>query len=508
MNNKYKIIVKATSIIINDYTFGDCEKLEKSFSIYNQVTHTSNIEQIEYDQNNKTLIIPKGVDIDYIEKLFNVKAYIDNNHDIIRYNLEPTLIKYLPRNEKQEEAMQFLLGQNKYYYTSKYNQLMIALNTGEGKTYLGVAYTAYMNMKTIIITASVNWLEQWEKRIIEYTNILHREICFIKGTATINNLFRKPINEVDRYKVYLITHATILNYANTNGWDKVGELFNHLGIGVKIFDEAHLNFDNMVCIDYHTNTFRTLYLSATPARGDEGENKIFNLYFKNVPRIELFNPDEDPRTNYIAIRYNSGLTAQEISKCVNRYGFNKMTYCDQVVLKENFDYLMRIVMNLISAVPGKKLLFLATNKAVQILYEWIESNYPEYHNCVGIFTSLNPNKVKALEYPIILTTSKSAGAAVDIKGLTCSIQLAEPTKSEPQNRQRLGRTRGYNTFYIDIIDDDCAITRSYYINNLPMFETYAMSIKELRIKSKELKAQAFKIMKDRMEKGISPFIKL
>ena len=165
-------------------------------------------------------------------------------------------------------------------------------------------------------------------------------------------------------------------------------------------------------------------------------------------------------------------------------------------------------MNLISSVPGKKLLFLATNKAVQILYEWIESNYPEYHNCVGIFTSLNPNKVKALEYPIILTTSKSAGAAVDIKGLTCSIQLAEPTKSEPQNRQRLGRTRGYNTFYIDIIDDDCAITRSYYINNLPMFETYAMSIKELRIKSKELKAQAFKIMKDRMEKGISPFIKL
>ena len=160
---------------------------------------------------------------------------------------------------------------------------MIALNTGEGKTYLGVAYTAYMNMKTIIITASVNWLEQWEKRIIEYTNILHREICFIKGTATINNLFRKPIDEVDRYKVYLITHATILNYANTNGSDKVGELFNHLGIGVKIFDEAHVNFDNMVCIDYHTNTFKTLYLSATPARGDEGENKIFNLYFKNVP---------------------------------------------------------------------------------------------------------------------------------------------------------------------------------------------------------------------------------
>ena len=75
----------------------------------------------------------------------------------------------------------------------------------------------------------------------------------------------------------------------------------------------------MVCIDYHTNTFRTLYLSATPARGDEGENKIFNLYFKNVPRIELINNYEEVTTNNISKRNNYRINTQEKIKKDNRY---------------------------------------------------------------------------------------------------------------------------------------------------------------------------------------------
>ena len=166
-------------------------------------------------------------------------------------------------------------------------------------------------------------------------------------------------------------------------------------------------------------------------------------------------------------------------------------------------------MNMISCIPGKKLIFMATNNAISFMYEWIESNYPEYHNCVGIYTSLNKDKMSALQYPLILTTSKSAGAALDVDGgISCSIQLAEPTKTEFQNRQRLGRTRGRNTFYIDIIDDDCAVSKKYYIANLPMFETYALSVKEIRFNNKELKTQSFNIMKKREEVGISPFIKL
>lgn len=509
MMKKYKIIIRFSCIIINDYTWGDCEILQNYFKVWNPITHSIFYKYIEYNETKKTLILPRGIDIAFIEDLFEVKAFYETDKDnYSRTNETGILLKYPPRDEKQMETMNFLLGRDKYSYVKRYSQLLIALNTGVGKTYLGIAYISYMNLKSVIITSSIEWLKQWQTKFLEHTNILPKEICFISGSSMVFSLLKKSRDEIDRKKIYLISHATILSLANNHGWDKLDELFKHLGIGVKIFDEAHLNFDNMALIDYHTNISKTLYLSATPARSDERENEIFTLYFKNIPKIQLFNPDSDPRTNYIAIRYHSGLKAQEISACINKHGFSKVNYCDQVILKENFDHLMRVIMNIISNIPGQKLLFLSTNKSIKILYEWIESNYPEYHNCVGIYTSINPNKQDALKYPIILTTSSSAGAATDIKGLSCSIQLLEPTKSEIQNRQRLGRTRGYNTFYIDIIDDDCAITKKYYISNFPMFEKYALSTKEIRLKTKDLINQSYHIMENRMNKGISPFIKL
>ena len=50
-----------------------------------------------------------------------------------------------------------------------------------------------------------------------------------------------------------------------------------------------------------------------------------------------------------------------------------------------------------------------------------------------------------LDKRIILSTVKSCGAAVDIKGLKLTILLAEPFKSEVQTIQTFGRTRDKDT---------------------------------------------------------------
>lgn len=504
-----KIVVNPTNIVINNYNFGDAPQIESLFSIYNKVTHIISYDHISYNKGKKQLILPRGIDIPYLENVFGVRAFINQSCDKYRENNEQILLRYGPKDDKQREAINFLLGQDKYSYTKNYSQLMLALGTGSGKTYLGIAYSAFMNLKSIVITTSSHWLTQWKERIIRHTNIISKEVYHIQGSATINSLMNKKSEDIDnKYKIYLITHSTLLSYANNNGWDKIRELFTHLGIGVKIFDEAHLNFENITNIDYNTSTYKTLYLTATPGRGDEKEDSIFKLYFKNIPRIILFDPESDPHTNYIAIRYKSGLNASEISNCVSNYGFNNKKYCDMVIYKENFDYICRIVFDILSHISGKIIIFLATNNAIVYMYEWIKSNYPEYGNSVGIFTSINTNKESALTCKIILSTAKSACEALDISDLTCSVQLAEPIKSEYRNRQRLGRTRGFNTFYIDIVDESCAIAKKYYISNLPMFETHALSTKEMRLSNKELENRALSIIKRRKEHGISPFIKL
>lgn len=505
MDNR-KIVVYNNKVVINDYVYGDSPGLDSSFEIFDKASHLYKTVAAIYDRKARTVTIPRGVDISYLEKMLGYNAFYDNSYNTPRKNLNQILIKYPPKNEKQAEAISFLTGNGAYKHTKRYSQLFLALDTGAGKTYLGIVYTALLNLKTIIITTSNSWLSQWRDRFLEHTNIVSSEIHSISGSIDINNLMSKPSSMYDKYKIYTITHATLLSYANENGWDAVDILFKKLGIGLKIIDEAHLNFDNIYHIDYASSIYKTLYLTATPVRGESNENRIYQIYFKNIPMLDLFDPENDPHTHYISLRYKSGFTIQEIDRCQNNYGFNKNVYCDLVVMKENFDFISRIVMDMIYNIPGKKLLFFATNNAIIFFYRWLLCNYPELQNDIGIFTSINDNKADALSKRYILTTSKSAGAAVDISELMVCVNLAEPTKSPPQNKQRFGRTRAYNSYYIDVVDTSLKVISNYYKSSYAMFEKYALDMKDVVFTNTQLRNTAFNIMYKRLKEfGGMPF---
>ena len=501
----YKIEVRPTCIVINDYTWGDAPKLENKFKKWNTSTRMCTFEHIVYDENERKLYIPRGVNVNTLETIFGTKAGSNHTCDEYRVNTTQTLLKYGPKDERQKETIKFLLGNDQYGYTKNSTQLMLALNTGAGKTYLGITYMAYLNVKGIVIASSVDWLKQWKDRIMEHCNIDSSEIYAISGSPSIASLYKKKQNVLDKTKIYLVTHATLSSLASRQGWQAVGQLFRYLGIGVKIFDEAHLYFDAMTYIDFCTNTFKTLYMTATPERGDEGDNKLFQLYFKNVPKISLFDPDKDPRTHYVALRYNSRMSPQDVSKCGNFYGFNRMSYASLITKYPNFEKMCIVVMDLIGKMYGRVLVFMASNEAIQAMYDWIQANYPEYRYEVGIYTSLNKDKRRALNNKIILTTSVSAGEALDVSDIYCSVQLAEPMKSRPKCRQRLGRTRIKGSYFVDVIDESVHTIRKYYEENMSMYEEYAFDIKILKFSDRYLDRLSSELNEERKQ-GISPFI--
>ena len=505
MDNR-KIVVYNNKIVINNYLYGDYPGLDSSFEMFDPITHTYITKAAIYDRQAKTLTIPRGVDIPYLEKMLGYNAFYDNSCIEPRENKSKILLKYPPKDEKQAEALNFLSGNGKYAFTKKYSQLFLALDTGAGKTYLGIVYTALLNLKTIIITTSNNWLAQWRTRFIEHTNLISSEIHSIEGSADINNLLAKGDTVMNKYKVYTITHATILSYASEHGWGSIDTLFRKLGIGLKIIDEAHLNFDNIYHIDYASSVYKTLYLTATPVRGERNENRIYQIYFKNIPMLDLFDPDSDPHTHYISLRYRSNMSVTDINRCQSNHGFNKQMYSDIVVYYENFDFISRIVMDMIYKIPGKKMLFFATNNSIVFFYNWLLYNYGELSNDIGIFTSINDNKAAALEKQYILTTSKSAGAAVDVKDLMVCVNMAEPTKSPPQNKQRFGRTRAMNSYYIDVVDTSLKVISNYYKASYAMFEKYALDIKDVVFSDTQLKDTALNAMCKRYSTyGYVPF---
>ena len=470
-----KIIVRQSSIVVNDYDYGDCSKLESFFMLYDRVTFSFYFKCAMYDEESRTLYLPRGLDIWYVEKQVGDKAYIDYNYDEF-IKTSDTMIGTLPRDDRQKEALRFSLGKGEYEWTNNYSQKLLACPTGFGKTYIAIASIAYLSVPAIIITGSVEWLNQWNLRIHEYTDISKKEVCRINGASGINKLFNNP-NLANRYKVYLVTHQTLESYAKNYGWGSIGELFKLIKVCVKIYDEAHLNFDNICKIDYCTNTYLTLYLTATPARSSQEEDALYKLYFKNVPKLDMFDEDKDPRTEYIAMFYNSYPSPKDIKYCSNKtYGLDRNKYTNLIVKNENFQNMLYIIMHHIrTEVKGKVLIYIGTNQAIQYVYDWIMENCPDFRGRVGIFTSVSDKATKAeqLEKDVILSTTKSCGAAMDIKGLQETIVLAEPFKSEVISRQTLGRTRDRDTTYRELVDNGYYHTRKFYYAKEPIFEKYA-----------------------------------
>lgn len=487
-----KIVVTNSAIIINNYDMGDCLQIENCFKVFEPTTHSYYYMGMHYDKENKKLYLPRGIDIWYVEKLFGEQAEVlVNSYD--EYHIyEDAMIKYLPKDETQKETLRFMLGKDNYYKNQFKSQLSVNLATGKGKTYVAIATLMYTGIRGIVITSVVEWIKQWKNRTAEYTDINPKDIYIISGSPNISRLLRAEDRRLERYKLFLVTHGTLRSYGDTYGWTKIGELFRKLKIGIKIFDEAHLDFNNICMVDFYTNTYKTYYLTATPNKSDERENKIYQMCFKNVPSISLFNPDEDPHTSYVAIFFNSRPSARQISSCKSKYGINLSKYTNYVVYQEEFYKLLTVLIDLSWKLAPREddkiLIYIGTNDAIKQVHHWIDTHIPELSNLIGVYTSIvsNNEKEKALKKRFILSTTKSAGAALDIPGLQLTIDLAEPYKSEVIAKQSLGRTRKKNTYYIDVIDVGFEQCRKFYYKKLPIFERYATDCSVVKLNKNEL----------------------
>ena len=494
-----KVELRHTAIVIHNYDAGDDEGLEHLFSVYDKVTHQFYPKGVYYDEKNKDLYLPSGVDLFHIFRSFGEDVFHKVHPD--RYDkVKPIKLKKLPRDEVQQEAIEFCVGGGKYTNNKRCSQLFVNLNTGKGKTYVAITVTAIFGVRSMMIASSLDLIKQWKANILEDTDTTPDEIYILTGSSSIAKLFNGMRN-IDSIKYVLASHGTLRAYAAKYGWEALHDLFVKLKCGIKIYDEAHLNMDAIFMLDFFTDVWKTFYLTATPARSDYNENKIYQISYKNIPKINLFK-ETDPHTAYIAILFNSHPNAVELNDSQNMYGFNQIYYANYLVHKPAFYRLLWVLMDIIintTSPQGKALVYIGTNHAILAVANWIKYYYPMVS--VGLFSSLVPKECKRneLNNKIILSTTKSAGAAMDIENLELTVVLDEPFKSPVLTRQTLGRTRGNNTRYIDIVDAGFPSLKYYYNSKKKIFKKYATSCTEVQLNDHQIsEAIATIIQKDKM----------
>jgi hypothetical protein len=475
-----KIDVYSTKIVINDYNLGDCKQLEYNFKLWDPLTHKHIEMCMEYIEKEKRLIIPRGIDILYLERLFNTNANVVYNGDP-KDKVDQIKVRYKPRNDVQLETIDFMCGEGKYPNNQRKSQLSINLKTGKGKTYCTITSIAKLQLRSIIIMSYNDWMTQWKKCVYDYTDTRPQGVYFIQGAGSIDRLFhRKDISDI---KYIIASHDTIKSYGDTRGWDKITELFRYMKIGIKVYDEAHLNFDNVCKIDFYTNTYKTFYVTATPGKSDDRANKIFQLYFKNVPSISLYDEENDPHTHYKALIYNSRPTPTVISRCKNVYGFDKNAYSMYIVKEPSFYNMLNILLYKALHNGKKNIFYIATNAAILVVYDYLINTFPLIEDQLGIYTTYTPKgiKLEQLDKRIILSTTKSLGTASDVKDLQSVNNIAEPFKSKILAEQSFGRTRGMDTEYYDLIDLGFKAINDYYRYRKPIYTRLAKSCTEFRL---------------------------
>jgi superfamily II DNA or RNA helicase len=439
-----------TKIVLNNYDAGDSSKLEKSLSVWDRVTFSYDFSAFLHDDEKRELIIPGGYDMGKLKAVFPRDNYIDKRNETNPYNQVSFSLKFPPRDDIQRGAIDFLLK-------TKSSQKFLCLPTGKGKTYCSIHYVHKSKKLPLVLVDQENLMEQWKKSILHFTSVKEEEIFLISGKSSIEKLNKMKKSELKKYKWFIAIHRTLNNYLEEN-MGNIEKLFTHLGVGVKLYDEAHVEYKNIFYIDSLSNT-ESIYITATPLRSNPIENGVYQNIFRDVP---MFKVHDDALVNYhnvIIVKYNSKPSIDDQARMKGRHGFDTNAWCKYIIQDGKYEVFFDTVIQVLNKVNSKqsrKAVFLFhTMEGNAILTDDFKAEFPNIS--VGRYDSSIKDKNKRaleLEKDLIITTDKSFGKAIDVKGLEIVFNTV-PFGSKAMTEQLLGRLREIpekEVWYIDFLD--------------------------------------------------------
>jgi len=452
MIRELKIIIKRTYVIIKDYKEdSNWEKFRSHMSVWdvNNRTRTKYVTWRAYKEDGDDLIIHRGIKYDEFIKYFpNHKIEYDDSYTPYKL-IRGINCNTKPRDELQINTIQFLKNTTS-------SQKFICLKPGSGKTYCCIKYISDTKLIPIIFCDNDKTLLQWRESFIKFTNITNEDIYQFSGSPTVD----KILNENNsNYKVYLASHRTLQSYCK-NDISKVDELFSKLGIGIKVFDEAHVEWMNIFNIDVNSNIYETIYLTATPGRSKQSEKEVYNRMFGSIDMYGYEESREKQHILYIDASWNSKPLEYTISYMTNSKGFDSNRYNDYLLKNETFfEILLKMTSSLFTKNDklGQIAIVVNCNNMIEEIYKRMSTDKRFDGKSIGRYCMLvnKSERMNELEKDIILTTIKGFNKAVDVPNLEILINTVN-ISSLIMIEQLSGRLRfkeGVNKYFIQITDE-------------------------------------------------------
>lgn len=455
-----KIIITNNGTIISPYRKHMLKDLEWSTSSYDNVYHKTNeITGFQMEYNGVNSFITHNMDRMSLQNLLpNYQIEEMPRTELRRMTQEFELNSDITPNENQYSITQDILN-DIAKNTRVSHEWFVNLQTGFGKTLLSIYLSSLIKYKTLIMCYSTEILRQWIKAIHKSTTFDMSRILFIDSSKLLDLMYMNEFDTI-KYDIFMCTPKLLTSYASKHGTEKLQNIFSNIGIGLKIFDEAHKNKSNIVKINALTNVKYTLYLSADYAQADPRVEKMYYKIFKNCYILKP--KDEHTRdmryTKAVVVEFNSHPDLIESESIFNRYGFSSQFYMKYEFEKKIiFDVIQYIIDTILKTEIDHKILILVTNiDHVDILDNLLNAKYHDQLNIGRYHSQVNEEEK---EYTInhcnlIISTYSSFGTGMDVNDIKYVITLNQSNKIE--DNQAAGRARplkdGSDAFYFMIVD--------------------------------------------------------
>lgn len=457
------IKITTTGMIITPYQPGQSRYLEKLTSMYEKATHRwdalTGYTIAEDKDETKFRFITHVNSTSFIQGVF--PEYMIETENVVKgkkMQSQYALNLDITPSEVQYNTIQEILSHPNSH------QWFVYLSQGLGKTLLSVYLASLFNVKTLIMCYSTDILLQWKKTLKEKTSMDMTRVLLI-DKSTILKLIHKGTFPVNDFDIFMCTPGLLTSFCKKNGFDLLSPTLKKMGIGFKIFDEAHRNIANIIKINAFSNIDRTLYLSGDFAQSNPRKDLLYKRMFHGVaiiqPSEELMNTLK--YTEAIVVEYNSHPSVNETASIYTRRGFSGYDFMKyQFTTTVFFDVLDFIIGHISKANVEKYKILILVNMIdhVDILYDKLKDKYSDRYT-LGRFHGKVDDEEKEFAKntaDMIVATYQSFSTGIDVTDIKFVISTTACTKID--DNQASGRARpladGSSCFYFMMCDKGIA----------------------------------------------------
>ena len=424
-----------------------------TFSLYDPVQHKYTFSI--YSKEGDDLYFPSSVGVQTIKGLFPNKEVTVNFNNTAKAKVLQYNMKFQPRDDLQKKAIAFLMKMKR---DPEVHSRFLSLATGSGKTYTTINVISQFKKKPLIIVDTTDLAEQWKREFLKHTDLKDDDILILSGQDSIDREVKNP-----EKKVYIAIHRTLGNLMNSD-ISHLNKLMNKLGIGIRVFDESHVEFGNICRINSFSNVQYTIYLTATPNRSNFLDNSLYAKVFRDIPYFNGKELDAEKYHTIVLYPMDSKPSLDVKLGIRTKYGFSAARWASHIE-QDGYEIFLETVVNIIDKFDlikrqKKTAIMIPKIDLIKKLKTDLEIQYPDSEFGMFIGEVAKKKRDTELSKMFILTNEKICGKGMDIKDLEVLINFV-PVGSSVVTEQILGRLRnneGKSAVMIDVTDrgfDEC-----------------------------------------------------